>query len=277
MAQRRMIDKRFTRTQRFLRLPLETQALYFHLLQDADDDGVVEAFPIIRMIGASEDSLGLLEVKGFVKPLNDEMVYFILNFLEQNTIRKDRYNPSKYINLLVSTRNGLPDGNQMGTERPPKVASDKSRVDKSRVDENRKDLDVVNTNDHNGDNSSFFDNLQKYLGRGLTFPESEQARAWREEQSEQMILKAVSIAALNRTTSFAYIDKIIRNWNNQGITTLAELQAHEEKREQAKGKQPTYSKTVKPAPEWSDPNPKVEMANPDEVKEIFDKYGIGNT
>lgn len=140
-----------------------------------------------------------------------------------------------------------------------------------------KDVDVVNTKNHNGDNSSFFDNLQKYLGRGLTFPESEQARAWREEQSEQMILKAVSIAALNRTTSFAYIDKIIRNWNNQGITTLAELQAHEEKREQAKAKQPTYPKNVKPAPEWSDPNPKVEMANPDEVKEIFGKYGIGNT
>lgn len=140
-----------------------------------------------------------------------------------------------------------------------------------------KDVDVVNTKNHNGDNSSFFDNLQKYLGRGLTFPESEQARAWREEQSEQMILKAVSIAALNRTTSFAYIDKIIRNWNNQGITTLAELQAHEEKREQAKGKQPAYSKNVKPDPEWSNPNPKVEMANPNEVKEIFDKYGIGNT
>ncbi|NHI75216.1 DnaD domain protein [Lactococcus petauri] len=141
-----------------------------------------------------------------------------------------------------------------------------------------KDVDVVNTKDNNGDNSSFFDNLQKYLGRGLTFPESEQARAWREEQSEQMILKAVSIAALNRTTSFAYIDKIIRNWNNQGITTLAELEKHEENRERSKGKQPAYSKkVVKPAPEWSDPNPKVEMANPDEVKEIFDKYGIGNT
>ncbi|MFK4782127.1 phage replisome organizer N-terminal domain-containing protein [Lactococcus petauri] len=140
-----------------------------------------------------------------------------------------------------------------------------------------KDVDVVNTKNHNGDNSSFFDNLQKYLGRGLTFPEYEQARAWREEQSEQMILKAVSIAALNRTTSFAYIDKIIRNWNNQGITTLAELEKHEENRERAKGKQPAYSKNVKPAPEWSNPNPKVEMANPNEVKEIFDKYGIGNT
>ena len=159
----------------------------------------------------------------------------------------------------------------------PEFAPVTERREEERREEKDEEVDVEDIENHNGDNSSFFDNLQKYLGRGLTFPESEQARAWREEQSEEMILKAVSIAALNRTTSFAYIDKIIRNWNNQGITTLAELQAHEEKREQAKGKQTTYSKNVKSAPEWSNPNPKVEMANPDEVKEIFDKYGIGNT
>ena len=55
-----MIGKTVTQTQKFLRLPLEAQALYFHLIQNADDDGVVEAFPVLRMIGASEDSLGLL-------------------------------------------------------------------------------------------------------------------------------------------------------------------------------------------------------------------------
>jgi hypothetical protein len=137
VAQRRMIDKRFTRTQRFLRLPLETQALYFHLLQDADDDGVVEAFPIVRMIGASEDSLGLLEVKGFVKPLNSEMVYFVIDFSSQNTIRKDRYSPSIYSELLVKSmieEDEQPNGNQMATNGLPKVASEESRVDKNRVD-----------------------------------------------------------------------------------------------------------------------------------------------
>lgn len=112
-----MISKTVTQTQKFLRLPLETQALYFHLIQNADDDGVVEAFPVVRMIGSSEDSLGLLVIKQFIKPLNDEMVYFLTDFREQNTIRRDRYTPSVYKDLLV----GLPIGNQSATNRQPVV------------------------------------------------------------------------------------------------------------------------------------------------------------
>ena len=73
MGNRRMISKTVTQTHRFLRLPLEAQALYFHLIQNCDDDGVVEAFPILRMIGANEDNLGLLVIKQFVKPLNDDI------------------------------------------------------------------------------------------------------------------------------------------------------------------------------------------------------------
>lgn len=132
MAQRRMIDKRTIQTQKFLRLPLESQALYFHLMLNADDDGVVEAFPIVRMVGAAEDSLGLLVVKQFIKPLNDEMVYFIVDFKEQNTIKKDRYKPSKYAQLLNNEGIGTetePTWNQNGT-------SDKNRLDKSREDKN---------------------------------------------------------------------------------------------------------------------------------------------
>lgn len=100
MGNRRMISKTVTQTQRFLRLPLEAQALYFHLIQNSDDDGVVEAFPVVRMIGVSEDSLGLLIVKDFIRPLNDEMVYFIVDFHEQNKVRADRKVNSVYVDLL---------------------------------------------------------------------------------------------------------------------------------------------------------------------------------
>ena len=128
MAQRRMIDKRTIQTQKFLRLPLESQALYFHLMLNADDDGVVEAFPIVRMVGAAEDSLGLLVVKQFIKPLNDEMVYFIVDFKEQNTIRKDTYKPSKYADLI--------NVDEPLTKRQRAVDVDKNRLDKNRLDKN---------------------------------------------------------------------------------------------------------------------------------------------
>lgn len=75
MGNRRMISKTVTQTQRFLQMPLEAQALYFHLIQNTDDDGIVEAFPVVRMIGASEDSLKLLQMKNFIAPIDDGMAY----------------------------------------------------------------------------------------------------------------------------------------------------------------------------------------------------------
>lgn len=101
MAERRMVSKTIMQTQKFLRLPLETQALYVHLVINSDDDGIVEAFPVVRMIGASEDSLGLLVIKQFIKPLNQDMVYFITDFNEQNKIRPDRHKPSIHRNLAI--------------------------------------------------------------------------------------------------------------------------------------------------------------------------------
>lgn len=104
-----MISKTVTQTQRFLQMPLESQALYFHLIQNSDDDGVVEAFPIVRMIGANEDNLKLLNAKNFIRPLNDEMVYFIIDFFEQNQIKSNQYKPSRYQSLLTNneTANNL--------------------------------------------------------------------------------------------------------------------------------------------------------------------------
>nr|WP_212752957.1 conserved phage C-terminal domain-containing protein [Lactococcus lactis] len=142
-----MIDKRTIQTQKFLRLPLETQALYFHLMLNADDDGVVEAFPVVRMVGAAEDSLGLLVVKQFIKPLNEEMVYFIIDFKEQNTIKKDRYKASKYAQLLTNEEFGTemePKWNQLGT-------SDKNRLDKNRLDKNRLDKNNNTMSDKSDD------------------------------------------------------------------------------------------------------------------------------
>lgn len=127
MGNRRMISKTVTQTHRFLRLPLEAQALYFHLIQNCDDDGVVEAFPILRMIGANEDNLGLLVIKQFVKPLNDEMVYFVVDFHEQNTVRKDRYVPSIYKELLEENTDettGKPLVNQTETTGLPNISKD---------------------------------------------------------------------------------------------------------------------------------------------------------
>ena len=113
MAERRMVSKTIMQTQKFLRLPLETQALYVHLVINSDDDGIVEAFPVVRMIGASEDSLGLLVIKQFIKPLNQDMVYFITDFNEQNKIRPDRHKPSIHRDLAIQQLGLEVDGSRL--------------------------------------------------------------------------------------------------------------------------------------------------------------------
>lgn len=106
MAQRRMFSQRITNSAKFQQMQLSAQALYFHLGLAADDDGVVEAFTIMRLTKAADDDFRVLVAKEFIKPLNQEMVSYILDWNEHNLIRQDRIVPSMYRELLVQI---LPD------------------------------------------------------------------------------------------------------------------------------------------------------------------------
>lgn len=78
------------------------QALYFHLSMDADDDGIVEAWRIVRMVNANEGDFKALADNDFVKILNDDLVSFITDWHEHNLIRADRKVDSMYKKLLVA-------------------------------------------------------------------------------------------------------------------------------------------------------------------------------
>lgn len=101
MAIRRMFSKRVIESARFLKMPLTTQALYFHLGMRADDDGVVEAYSVVKMVGASEDDLKVLVSKGLVQVLNEDLVTYITDWTENNQIRPDRKIDSIYKDLLL--------------------------------------------------------------------------------------------------------------------------------------------------------------------------------
>ena len=57
MAERRMFSKRIISSARFLRMAASAQALYLHLVMNADDEGVVEAFCIFRVWAGGGDGL----------------------------------------------------------------------------------------------------------------------------------------------------------------------------------------------------------------------------
>ena len=101
MAERRMFSKRIVGSARFLRMPISTQCLYFHLGLNADDDGIVEAYTTIKQIGATEDDLKVLVAKGFCTVLNEDLVTYITDWRENNKLRADRKIDSIYKDLLL--------------------------------------------------------------------------------------------------------------------------------------------------------------------------------
>lgn len=141
MAERRMFAKSIVSSGRFLRMPPSSRLLYYDLGMYADDDGIVEAFSVMRQTQATEDDLRVLVSKGFVKVLNDELLAYITDWKVNNFIRSDRYHPSIHKDLLLQLTDGCTDGipndNQWSTEvRLGKDSIGKDRLGKDRLDNN---------------------------------------------------------------------------------------------------------------------------------------------
>ena len=101
MADRRMFSRQVVEGARFLKMPATSQNLYFHLGLNADDDGIVEAYPVLNLIKANEDDLKVLAGRGFVQVLNEDLVSHITDWTLQNRIRPDRKKDSYYKDLLL--------------------------------------------------------------------------------------------------------------------------------------------------------------------------------
>ncbi len=96
-----MFARSIVESAKFLKLPATSQLLYFHLGMNADDDGVVEAYSVLRIANANEDDLEVLAGRGFVKVLNEDYVTYIFNWRKHNNLRADRKVDSVYKELLL--------------------------------------------------------------------------------------------------------------------------------------------------------------------------------
>lgn len=87
----------------FTDMPAEAQLLYIRLNMVADDDGIVgNPRRVMRSYGFSDDSMKILISKKFVLLRNygESYVCLIKHWKMHNSIKKDRYKPSTYHDLL---------------------------------------------------------------------------------------------------------------------------------------------------------------------------------
>lgn len=246
-----MLSKKIFQSRKFLMMPFEAQALYTHLILSSDDDGVVEAFPIVRMIGAKEDSLGLLVVKKFILPLNDDMVYFITDFEEQNKIRADRVQPSRYRELLLEKTDMVVDGKRVTGQKKyidgqvsdkcltnDGQVSDKCphSIGKDRiVEDSIGEYSLVESRSDNDDDAG-----QKSFSKII-----KDSNIKINERHTQMLMDYIALDhftipmiqyAVEKTedagsTSFNYLKAILENWKKEGFTSLEEVEENDRKRQ----------------------------------------------
>ena len=159
MAERRMFAKKVIESDLFLDMPSSARLLYYDLGMRSDDDGFVgNPKTVVRITGAANDDLKLLCAKGFLIPF-DSGVVVIKHWKQNNYIRSDRYNKTRYIreysqlttscddenayelHLVPSgippdnqaTTSGIPDGNQAVDEWETQVRLGKVRLGKDRL------------------------------------------------------------------------------------------------------------------------------------------------
>jgi hypothetical protein len=148
MAERRMISKKITDTDAFLDMPLSTQALYFHLIQNADDDGFVgNPNTIARKIGANKNDADLLIAKRYILVFESGIIV-IKHWKIHNYIQKDRYIPTTYVDeksqIALKTNNSYTEKNSLDTKciQNGYNLDTQYSIDKISIDKNKENKDI---------------------------------------------------------------------------------------------------------------------------------------
>ena len=223
MAERRMIAKSIIKSDQFLDMPATTQCLYFHLLLEADDDGFINApKSIMRVIGAKDDDMRVLQAKGYIIPFESGVIV-IKHWRLHNSLRKDRYNPNPQLEnerkqLVVADNkeyqlatNWQPNGNQLATSGIPLVATGKDRLGKDRLGKDREEEEKEDPPSSE---------ILKMYGDNIhpvSSPvEAEKLKTLVDTHGEAFVAKAIERAVMRNKRSLAYITGILNNWEANG-------------------------------------------------------------
>ncbi|HGI3117418.1 TPA: DnaD domain-containing protein [Streptococcus agalactiae] len=216
MAQKRMFSNIITDTDRFLDMPASSQNLYFHLNMHADDDGFVDSPKrIMRNVGAGNDDMNVLLSKKFVLNFDSGLI-LIKDWKIHNVIRKDMYKPTVYTEeksqIIVDDTKSY----QFRNEYVPQNRLDKNRLDKNRLDKEREE--------------TIFHFVENEFGRLLSPMEIETIGIMIKENNPDLVKEAIKRTKLQGKTNLNYASGILRNWRDDNITTIEQIETKEKSR-----------------------------------------------
>lgn len=246
MAVKRMFSTSVTETDNFLELPLKSQALYFHLGMQGDDDGfVANPRAIIRSIGCTARDLKPLESAGYVISFPSR-VLVITDWKANNNLRNDRYKPTAFQNELSQLRestnkryilysSGIPNGNQLDTIGIPsdnQVTTQHSIAEHNRERSSKKATAAAADSRSDSDLAKIVQQYEQVIGG---FPPSalDKLQSYRSSIPTDVICKAFDEAAESGHRSWKYVNGILKSWQADGVRTLGDVETRREARKKA--------------------------------------------
>ena len=99
-----MLNVSVIESDRFYTLTPSSQALYMHLIMNADDDGFVDMWKnLLRSLSVRRSHLDSLIDAGYVIIFDDDLI-LISDWLLHNKIRLDRYSEGRYKDRLKTVQ-----------------------------------------------------------------------------------------------------------------------------------------------------------------------------
>ena len=209
MANRRMFSKKICRSAKFLKMPSDSHKLYLHLVLDADDDGVVEAYSVMQAVSVEEQYFNILVEKGYIKVLNDDLVSYIMDWREHNVIRADRKVDSIYKDLLLEAIPGIKLVEPKKRASGKKKTSNQEKEDDNQMADNGLTNSSQKTDNEQTDGSQMSDNGQHKISQDKSSQESLEKEKLKKENIEEDNTSEISIEEIEKTEKdrFQWYDK----------------------------------------------------------------------
>ena len=187
-----------------------------------------------RVVGAGDDDLKLLIAKRFIIPFESGIVV-IKHWKIHNYIQKDRYKETMYQDekkLLAVKGNGSytvldTDCIQNGYSLETQVRLGETRLGEDRLDKDSSAaVAVFNQNIH-----------------PITPFEFEKLNDWLKDLPSEVVIEAINEAVSANVRKWSYINGILTNWQNDGITTIDAVNARRRERSDRNDRTTNNSRT----------------------------------
>lgn len=174
-----------------------------------------------HQIGTIEKAIQIFQQLKLIEFLDNGAIYMsnIQNFVGKSSTEGDRKRAERAQNKLIGQMSG-----QMSDKRPPEIEIEKEYKSKSESKSQNQ-----NKNNATTDFSEIYSYYQQEIGV-LSPNQAEQLADYikLDNFEPELLKRAIDKASNNAKRSFGYVNSILRNWKQNGITTL--VQADEEDR-----------------------------------------------